>query len=49
MIEMLRALIGSPPAGFEWVEYVIVSVVLILIIKITIDVFFGIFRKVMKW
>ena len=49
MIDMLRSLIGSPPAGFEWVEYVIVSVVLILVIKITIDVFFGIFRKVMKW
>lgn len=49
MINMLRDLIGSPPAGFEWVEYVIVAVVLLLIIKISIDVFFTIFRKVMKW
>lgn len=49
MIDLLRGLIGSPPAGFEWVEYVVVAVVLLLIIKITVDVFFTIFRKVMKW
>lgn len=49
MIDMLRDLIGSPPAGYEWVEYVLLSVVLLLVVKITIDVFFTIFRKVMKW
>jgi len=49
VIDMLRNLIGSPPSGYEWVEYIIVAVVLLLIIKITIDVFFTIFRKVMKW
>lgn len=49
MIDMLRSIIGSPPADFEWVEYVICAVVLILVVKITIDVFFAIFRKVVKW
>lgn len=49
MLDMLRDLIGSPPAGYEWVEYVLVCVVLLLVIKITIDVFFTIFRTVMKW
>ena len=49
MIDMLRSLVGSPPGGYEWVEYVVVCVVLLLVIKITIDVFFTIFRKVMKW
>lgn len=49
MLDMLRDLIGLPPAGYEWVEYVLVCVVLLLVIKITIDVFFTIFRAVMKW
>lgn len=49
MIDMLRDLLGSPPVGYEWVEYVLVCVVLLLVIKITIDVFFSIFRAVMKW
>lgn len=49
MIDMLRNLIGSPPLGYEWLEYVISAVVLLLVIKITIDVFFSIFRAVMKW
>lgn len=49
MLDMLRGLIGSPPAGYEWVEYVLACVVLLLVIKITIDVFFTIFRVVMKW
>lgn len=49
MIDMLRSLIGSPPGGYEWLEYVIAAVVLLLVIKITIDVFFSIFRTVMKW
>ena len=49
MLDMLRDLIGYPPAGYEWVEYVLVCVVLLLVLKITIDVFFTIFRTVMKW
>ena len=49
MIELLRKVIGEPPVSFEWIEYVICCVVLLLIIKITIDVFFSIFRTVMKW
>lgn len=49
MIELLRKVIGEPPVGFEWAEYVICVVVLLLIIKITVDVFFSIFRGVMKW
>lgn len=49
MIELLRQVIGTPPAGFEWVEYILCAVVLLLIVKITIDIFFSIFRGVMKW
>lgn len=49
MIELLRKVIGEPPVGFEWVEYIICVVVLLLIIKITVDVFFSIFRGVTKW
>lgn len=49
MIELLRKLIGEPPVGFEWVEYILCVIVLLLILKITIDVFFSIFRGVTKW
>ena len=49
MIELLRQLIGTPPIGFEWVEYILCATVFLLIVKITIDVFFAIFRGVMKW
>ena len=49
MIELLRKLIGEPPVGFEWVEYILCAIVFLLVVKITIDVFFSIFRGVTKW
>lgn len=49
MVELLRKLIGEPPVGFEWFEYILCVIVFLLIVKITIDVFFAIFRGVTKW
>lgn len=49
MLDAFRAIVGSPPAGFEWVEYISLVVVLMLVIKITIDVFFSIMKAVFKW
>lgn len=49
MIDGLRSLIGSPPAGYELYEYLIAGVLLLLVVKIVIDVFFYIFRRIMKW
>ena len=49
MIELLRKLIGDPPVGCEWVEYILCVIVFLLVVKITIDVFFAIFRGVTKW
>ena len=29
----IRSLIGSPPAGFEWMEYLIVSIILLWLLN----------------
>lgn len=49
MLEAVRAILGQAPAGYAWLEYVVCAIALLLIIKIVIDVFFNIFRTVMKW
>lgn len=49
MLDAFRAIVGSAPAGYEWMEYIAVVVILLLIIKISIDVFFSIMRTVFKW
>lgn len=49
MLEAFRAIAGTAPTGYEWMEYIAVVVVLLLVIKISIDVFFTIMRTVFKW
>lgn len=46
MLDALRSVIGSPAAGYEWMEYIVCAVVLMLVVKIVIDVFFSIFKAV---
>lgn len=49
MVEAVRALIGSPPMGYELFEYIVLAILLLLVVKIVIDVFFSIFRVIFKW
>lgn len=49
MVDAIRALIGSPPMGYELFEYVVAAIVLLLVIKVVIDVFFSLFRVIFKW
>lgn len=49
MYDKIHALIGTPPAGYEWMDYIVCAVILLLVIKIVIDVFFSIFKGLMKW
>lgn len=49
MIDAVRALIGAPPAGYEVYEYFVCAVLLLLVVKVSIDVFFSIFRGITKW
>lgn len=49
MLDQIQSLIGSPPPGYEWMQYVFVGVALLLIIKLVVDVFFSILKAVFKW
>lgn len=49
MFESIRALIGAAPDGYAWMEYVICAVILLLVCKIVVDIFFSIFKGLMKW
>ena len=49
MLDALHAVIGIAPAGYEWLEYCVLAITLLFILKVVIDVFFNIFRAVMKW
>lgn len=49
MVDKIISLIGSAPVGYEWMEYIVCAVVLLLVCKIVIDVFFSIFKGLMKW
>lgn len=46
MLDSVRALFGSPPPGYEVVEYIIVAVIFLLFVRVATDVFFAIFRRV---
>lgn len=49
MVEAIRSILGSAPDGYAWLEYVVFAIILLFVVKVVIDVFFGIFRAVMKW
>lgn len=49
MLDAIRALIGPVPSGYEWLEYTVAAIILLFVLKVVIDVFFNIFRAVMKW
>ncbi len=49
MLDLLRDILGSPPVGYEYLEYVVAAIFLLLVVKIVIDVFFSIFKLVVKW
>lgn len=38
MIEEIRALIGSAPAGFEWLEYIVAAVVMLFLVSSAVSV-----------
>lgn len=39
MVQMLRDMIGLPPVGFEWLEYVFAGVLFLTIFQIVTDLF----------
>lgn len=41
----LRSLIGSPPAGFEFLEYVVLTVILLFLLDSAV----GLVAAVFKW
>lgn len=43
-ISEIQALIGVPPAGYEWMEYLIVAVLLIFLIDSLVTMIAGIFK-----
>lgn len=49
MLDYIIQLIGEAPAGYEWMQYVVAAVLLLLVCKIVVDVFFSIFKGLMKW
>lgn len=49
MLDAITQLIGEAPAGYEWMQYTVAAVVLLLVCKIVVDVFFSIFKGLMKW
>lgn len=38
MLEQIRALIGSAPAGYEWLEYVVSAVVMLFLVSSAVSV-----------
>ena len=40
----LRNLIGAPPAGYEWLEYLAVAVILIFLLDSCVTLIAGIFK-----
>ena len=45
VLEELRALIGAPPAGFEFLECLFVGLFVLLIVQSAITLISGLFRK----
>ena len=45
-ISQLESLIGAPPAGFEWLEYLIVGLLLVLLIDSAISLVASVFKVI---
>lgn len=43
-ITEIRSLIGEPPAGMDWIEYVIVALILLFLINSCVSFVSGIFK-----
>lgn len=44
ILEELRALIGAPPAGYEFLEYIFVGLFCLMIVQSWISLISGLFR-----
>lgn len=44
IITQLRSLIGAPPAGYEWVEYVISSFIVLFLLNCCVSFVAGLFK-----
>ena len=44
LIEELRSLIGQPPSGYEFLEYIIVAFLLIFVVYSAVSILAAIFR-----
>ena len=45
LIDEFRALVGSPPVGYEFLEYVLISFLLVFLVSAA----FGILKTVFSW
>lgn len=45
ILEELRALIGAPPAGFEFLEYLYTGLFTLMLVQSCISLISGLFRK----
>lgn len=43
-IEEIRGLIGDPPIGYEWLEYVVVAVLLIFLVDAAVALLGAVFK-----
>lgn len=43
-ISEIQTLIGVPPAGYEWLQYLIVAVILLFLLDSLVTMFAGIFK-----
>lgn len=43
-ITEIRSLIGTPPAGFEWLEYLIVAIILLWLLNACVSFVSGLFK-----
>lgn len=43
-ISEIQSLIGTPPAGYEWLEYLVVAVLLIFLVDCCVTFIAGIFK-----
>ena len=45
-ISEIQSLIGTPPAGYEWLEYLVVAVLLIFLIDCAVTLVASVFKFV---
>lgn len=43
-ISEVQSLIGAPPVGYEWLEYLVVAVILIFLLDSLVTMIAGIFK-----